>query len=106
MKPVCIMFLSAVLALVSSAVAFADTEPVGIIKSVTQDTAIIRDGKTHTATPDMKVLKGDLIKTGPGTSVGMIFEDDTVISMGPKSELALEEFLFRPAENKLAFVAR
>ena len=106
MKPVCIMILSAVLASISPAVAFADTEPVGIIKSVTEDTTIIRDGKTHRATPGMKVLKGDLIKTGPGGSVGMIFEDDTVISMGPKSELAIEEFLFRPVENKLAFVVR
>jgi len=106
MKLICIMMLSAVLALIIPAVAYAATEPVGVIKSVTEGTAIIRDGKTHRATPGMKVLKGDLIKTGPGGSVGMIFEDDTVISMGPKSELAIEEFLFRPVENKLAFVVR
>ena len=54
----------------------------------------------------MKVMKGDLIKTGPSSSVGVIFEDDTVLSMGPKSEFAIEEFIFRPVENKLSFVAR
>jgi hypothetical protein len=106
MKPVCIMILSAVLTLVSPAVGFADTDPVGIIKAVNKDAFIVRSGKTHTATPGMKVMKGDLIKTGPGSSVGVIFEDDTVLSMGPKSEFVIEEFIFRPVENKLSFVAR
>lgn len=106
MKPVCIIILAAVLALISTAMGFADTDPVGIIKAVNKDAFIIRNGKTHTATPGMKVIKGDLIKTGPGSSVGVIFEDDTVLSMGPKSEFAIEEFIFRPVENKLSFVAR
>jgi len=106
MKPVCIMILSAVLTLVSTAVGFADTDPVGIIKAVNKDASILRNGKTHTATPGMKVMKSDLIKTGPGSSVGVIFEDDTVLSMGPKSEFVIEEFIFRPVENKLSFVVR
>jgi len=106
MKPVCIMILSAVLALISTAVGFADTDPVGIIKAVNKDAFIIRNGKTHPATPGMKVMKSDLIKTGAGSSVGVIFEDDTVLSMGPKSEFAIEEFTFRPVENKLSFVVR
>ena len=106
MKPVCLMILTAVLVLISTAVGFADTDPVGIVKAVNKDVFIVRDGKTHTATPGMKVKQGDFIKTGPGSSVGVIFEDDTVVSMGPKSEFAIDEFVFRPVENQLSFVAR
>jgi len=106
MKSASILMLSAVLALICPTLAFADSEPVGIIKSVTKETTVIRDGKTHIATPGMKVLMGDLIKTGSGGSVGMIFEDDTVISIGSRSEFTIKEYLFNPVENKLSFVAR
>lgn len=104
--PFCILVLSVVLALGTTAVSFADTESVGIVKAVTKDTVIVRNGKSHAAVPGMKVMKGDLIKTGPGGSAGLIFEDDTVVSMGPKSEFAIEEFIFRPVDNKLSFVAK
>ena len=106
MKPVCIIILSALLALTCPVPGLADTDPVGIIKAVNKDVFIVRNGKTHTATPGMKVMQGDYIKTGSGSSVGVIFEDDTVLSMGPKSEFAIEEYIFRPVENKLSFVAR
>ena len=106
MKPISIVVLSVVLMLISTAVGFADTDPVGIIKTVNKEAFIIRNGKTHAAVPGMKVMTGDLIKTGPGSSVGVIFEDDTVVSMGSKSEFVIDEFTFRPVENKLSFVAR
>ena len=106
MRLFCIMILSAVLALISTAVGFADNDPVGIIKAVDKDAFIIRNGKTHTALPGMKVMMGDLIKTGTSSSIGVIFEDDTVLSMGSKSDFVIEEFTFRPVENKLSFVAR
>ena len=102
----CIMALSVVWALVNPPLGFADTEPVGFIKAVNNDAFVVRKDKSHQATPGMKVLQGDLIKTGSRGSVGLIFEDDTVVSLGPKSEFAIEAFLFKPVENKLSFVAR
>ena len=104
--PICIVVLSVVLTLISTAVGFADTDPVGIIKAVNEEAFIIRNGNTHAAVPGMKVMEGDLIKTGPGSSVGVIFEDDTVVSMGAESEFVIDEFTFRPVENQLSFVAR
>jgi len=46
------------------------------------------------------------VKTGDGGSVGLIFSDDTIISMGPRTELAIEDYLFEPIEGKLAFIAK
>ena len=49
---------------------------------------------------------GDVINSGRDGSVGLIFSDDTIISMGPSTELAVEDYLFEPVEGKLAFIAR
>ena len=106
MKLVCIIFLLVVLVLGNAAVGFADTEPVGFIKALTKDAFIIRNGKTLAAVPEMKIMSGDVIKTGPTGSVGLIFLDDTVVSMGPKTEFAIENFLYSPVDKRLSFVAR
>jgi len=107
MKLVSIIFFLLVLALGNAAVGFADTQPAGIVKAVTKkDTFIIRNGKTLAATPEMKIMSGDVIKTGPTGSIGLIFLDDTVLSMGPETEFAIEDFLFSPVDNKFSFVAK
>ena len=49
---------------------------------------------------------GDILKTGDGGALGLIFYDDTIISMGPRTELAIEAYLFEPLEGKLAFIAK
>jgi hypothetical protein len=36
----------------------------------------------------------------------MVFRDDTLLSIGPDSELVVNEFLYSPAEGKLSLVAR
>jgi hypothetical protein len=53
-----------------------------------------------------KILMGDSLKTGPEGSLGMIFKDDTLLSIGPQSEITISEFLFSPAEGKLSIVTR
>ncbi len=82
--------------------------PVGIVKSVTGKAYVTDKTRTFTVqlVPNMKITKGDLIKTEANSSVGLIFEDDTVMSLGPYSEIAIEDFLFDPVNSKLAFVAK
>jgi hypothetical protein len=36
----------------------------------------------------------------------VIFKDDTLLSIGPQSEIIISEFLFSPAEGKLSIVTR
>jgi hypothetical protein len=54
----------------------------------------------------MELKRGDVVKTGDDGSAGLIFSDDTVISMGPHTEIAVEEYLFEPVEGKLGFITR
>lgn len=79
---------------------------VGIVRTVTKNAYILRNETSIAAETNMKIMKGDVLKTGPTGSLGIIFEDDTLVSMGPDSEFAVEDFLFDPSEKKLSFVVR
>ena len=54
----------------------------------------------------MKVQIGDIVKTDDKGGIGLIFTDDTIISMGSKSEIVIEDYLFEPTDGKLSFIAR
>jgi hypothetical protein len=84
----------------------AASEYMGFVKYLAGDVAIVRSGTTIKAETNEKLLKGDLIKTGASGKVGLIFEDDTVISIGPNSRIVIEDFAFQPNEKKLSFFAR
>ena len=79
---------------------------VGIVRSVSTDAYILRNETSIAAKINMKIMNGDVVKTGPNGSIGLIFDDDTIVSMGPNSEFAVEDFLFNPSEKKLSFVVR
>lgn len=51
-------------------------------------------------------MQGDVIQTGSNGKVGLILYDDTVISMGFNSKIALDSFLFDPNEKQLSLVTR
>jgi hypothetical protein len=106
MKIACITLLSAVLILGTNALCSAESEYIGIVKSVTCDVFFIRKGETTPAVVNMKIMNKDVIKTGPDGAIGVILKDDTVISMGPGSEIIIDDFIFDPVQNELSFVAR
>jgi len=107
MKPLIMAVLIAVLTLSGNqACQAADADHVGIIKSLAGDVSIARNDRTIKATGNMRLQKGDQIRTGANGKVGLIFEDDTVISLGPNSMIAIDNFLFQPNEKRLSFIAR
>jgi hypothetical protein len=80
--------------------------PVASIKSVRGTRSIIRDNAPIAVVNGTKVFRGDLLKTGPDSSMAIVFRDDTLLSLGPNSELVITEFLFSPAEGKLSFITK
>jgi len=84
----------------------AALDSAGVIKFVTGGVSIVGQGGAISAVPNMRVSSGDVIKTDAEGFVGIIFADDTVVSMGPRSEFALDDFQFNPAEKELSFVMR
>ncbi len=79
---------------------------VGTVKNVKGKGWIIRGEQKIKAVPGTRIFVGDSIKTGFGSSMGIILRDDTIISMGPSSEMILDEFIFQPQESRFGMVTR
>ncbi len=79
---------------------------VGVVKNVGGSAAIIRDGLSLPARPAAKIMVGDVLETGPESSLGVIMRDDATLSLGPGSRLVIEKFLFVPVDGKMGFLVR
>ena len=98
---VCITLIAA-----SLAQAEPDRQPIGLVKSASADATILREGRRVAAQPGIQLFQGDVLATGATGSLGVILRDDTVLSLGPSSETRLEQFAFKPAEQKLGMVLK
>jgi hypothetical protein len=78
----------------------------GLVKSTVGTPVILRAGQSITAAKGVRVEKGDVVKTGPGGAIGIVFSDDTIVSLGPETEVAVDDYLFEPLDKQLSFVAR
>jgi len=86
--------------------AFAEPVPIGKVKGTSGVVSILRDGMPTPAAPHMNVYVNDTLLTGADGAVGLLLEDNTLLSMGPMSRLALDKFDFSPAKNKYAMQLR
>ncbi len=84
----------------------AQDSPVAVVKTAQGSPVLVRGAQTLPAIEGGRVMAGDVLRTGPGGSLGLIFKDDTILALGPSSEVVMTEFLFVPADKKLSFVAR
>lgn len=78
-------------------------EPIAIIKSVKGEVSVKRNNAYIPAQKGESLLVKDLIQTGDGSTIGLSFNDGTVISLGPKSMLVVDDYLFKPASNEYNF---
>lgn len=84
----------------------AALEPIGVVKTVAGDVTVGRNAGVAPLRANQKVYEGDVIKTGSSGRVGLVMEDDTLISLGGNTKLRLENFAYRPPEHKLSFIVR
>ncbi len=102
-------YLSSIIAaaLVTCAtLAAASDGSVGRVKTVKGSASIVRGQSSLPAGVNERVFQGDTLRTGPDGSLGMMLKDDTSLSLGPNSEVVIDQFLFAPAEGKLSLVTR
>ena len=81
--------------------AFADD--VGVIKVSKGTASIERSGQRLPVPVGAKVQVGDVVTTGADGSVGITFGDNSLLSIGPDSSLAIERFTFDTTTHKGAF---
>jgi hypothetical protein len=79
---------------------------VGSIQKATGKAAIVREGQTIPVQPGFKVRMNDTLQTGADGSIGVIFRDETVLSLGPGSVLSIDEYVFAPKQGRFSLVLR
>ena len=83
---------AAVFAAASAAASYASD--VGQIKNVRGTVHVERDGQRLAAAPGMGVRQADVLVTGADGAVGVTFLDNSLLSLGPGSALAIERYSF------------
>ncbi len=96
----------ATLAILVFALPSAAAEVAAVVHSSEGKATVTRGEKSFPVKPGMKLMVHDAVSTGPDGSVGVVFRDDSTLSLGPDSRIVLREFLFSPSERKLGLVAR
>ena len=86
--------------------AMGQDTPIGKVKTGQGDIVIIRHGEEISANVGDRLYQNDTIQTGVESSVGVIFEDNTIMSLGPQSEIVIDEYVFAPQEGKLSMFTR
>ena len=79
---------------------------VATIQKLSGTATVFRQGKTIPATVGLEIFENDTLHTGPDASIGLVFNDDTLLSLGPESVFVIDEFVFRPREEKFSIVFR
>lgn len=69
---------------------------IGQIKVANGTVTIERGGRSMPAAPGTPVQPADVVKTGADGSVGITMTDDSLLSAGPNSVLALDRYDFDP----------
>lgn len=90
-----------------SSLAWASTEaPIGFVKTVSGEVTVTGKTGLVMAAPGVALELGDIIRTRADGRTGITLKDDTVLSLGPNSELSLDEFTYAPARDELSLGAR
>jgi hypothetical protein len=79
----------------------ADSAPIGYVKTAVGEAYVISGSSKVKAQPGSPIFEGSQLKTGPKSSLGVTFKDETVMSFGPDTELTVDEYLYAPSQGKL-----
>jgi len=73
---------------------------IGTIKTIKGDVFIVRDAVQTPVHIGDRLYSGDMLQTEKNSAAGMIFEDNTLISLGPDTKIIIDNYVFTP-EKKL-----
>ncbi len=82
------------------------SDPAGSVKTIRPPGWILRGEEEISAEPGTRLFPGDVLRTGAEGAMGIVLQDNTLLSLGPESELVLDEFVFEPREKRFSLVAR
>ena len=80
-------------------------DPIGLVKTSAGMASIERGGQKIDATPGVKLYQSDQLLTGADGAIGMTFIDNSRLSLGANSTLALERFRFNTTTYEGEFIS-
>lgn len=83
--------------------AAADAEVAGIVKRAEGTVTVARGGNQLPATVGMPVYQADRVTTGPDGAIGITFEDNSLLSLGPSATLGIDRFAFNSTTHDGSF---
>jgi hypothetical protein len=85
----------------------ANPSPViATVQKVSGMATVVRQGQTISAKIGLEIYQNDTLRTGHDGSIGVVFHDDTLLSLGPESVVVIDEFVFAPRQGKFSIVIR
>jgi len=89
-----------------SGTAFAESNSIGTVKTATGTVMVARNDVQNPVDIGFKIHQNDLISTGKKGAVGIIFTDDTILSLGPNTKLVMDEYVFAPQKKEMSMIMR
>ena len=97
------LLLTGILLTAVAAPSTASANDVGVVKVSKGTTAVERGAQRLPAAVGTRVLEGDIVVTGPDGALGITFKDNSLLSIGPESRLAVDRFVFDTTTHKGSF---
>src|ERR1700712_3015706 len=93
----------AALACVTGAAVAAVDDHVALVKNLTGQVKIERNGELIVAAPGTTLFVSDRLHAANGASAGILFKDGTALTLGSNADLQVRDYVFNPAEARYAF---
>ena len=88
-------------------VSAAEPTPVaGMVKRVSGTAVVERGGTAMPAVPGMVLQAGDRVITGSPGGIGIVLSDDSIVTAGPDSRIALSDYKFNSTTQEGGMVVR
>ncbi len=99
------LLIAVFLACIVPFAALADEAEIGMIKTVKGKAFVISGGQRSDAAVGTIIRQNDGLETGDDGAIGITFIDNTTLSLGPKSQITMTQYVFQPRDNNYAFAA-
>jgi len=82
------------------------SDVIGYVMKVSGNASVTTGTTSVAAVVGTPLTEGAVLRVGPQSSLGITLRDNTLMSLGPNSELAIEDYLYAPEKNDLKLTAR
>lgn len=82
------------------------SEAIGHVQHLTGSASVLRNSAVLPLAAGAPLYRGDVVRTGKPGAAGVVLTDDTTISMGSGSEMALNDYVFQPKDGQLALALK